>query len=249
MTTVETPRPVQLLAAVATLAGCLASPPDSVDAPGGDAGGAQGDAGPAGRQIVPSGTASSSESIGGEGGDPYSTLCPDGRLVTGLGGSENGAGMAILYALCGALQITESGDVELVDTVEGEMIVGDPESDRLDPVECSAGLVAVGYGGSKNGNEVVAHLQLDCAPIVWDGNAATVGDPAELTGELGTPEPSGLGNGTCGSGRAAAGLAGGSGLLIDRFQLECFTIEAKQAEEAGLTPAPGRRTSRSCPSP
>lgn len=213
------------------LAGCLSAPPQAGEVPDGDGASdvdstASGDA--MVRDLVPSGATARSEPIGGIGGDPYEAPCPDDRLVTGLDASENGAGMTAVIARCGRFQIGPDDVVHLIDTIDGDAIEGDPDSTPLDAVECTPGLIAVGYQGTANFNDVVSQLQLLCAPILWDGQTAVAGDGVELTAGLGT-EDEPAGSGACDSGEAAAGIAGRFGLLIDQFQLDCSALEVRPA--------------------
>ncbi len=137
--------------------------------------------------------------MGGPGGDVYDELCPDGRFVIGLRGSED----------------------------DGAPIVADSGTE-LAPIRCSEGLVAVGYHGSENGNELVSHLQLSCARLDWE-EVAVVRVPSETTGELGSPDDFATADGLCDGGMVAGGIAGRSGLSIDAFALDCFAVEARPA--------------------
>jgi len=235
--------------AAAALSGCLAAPPDGLPSAGAaDAGASGGDASTA-LDLVVSGSASITAEVGGPGGDDYDELCPEGRFVTGLDGTNNGAGMASVQAICSRFQLGPApGKITQVDQVKGAAVVGDPGEIDLELVTCSDGLVVVGFHGSENGNEVVSHLQLSCAPLDWDG-AAVVREPSEMTAELGSPDEFATADGLCDGGMVAGGISGRFGLLIDAFALDCFAVEAMAAEQAGLTPGPCGRTSRSCPSP
>ncbi len=215
----------------AALAGCLGSPPNGLPDPGtGDGAadaGASADASPT-FDLAPSGTPTSTELFGGPGGGAYGAFCPGDRFVIGLAGAYDGFGLSTVQAICGHFQVV--GDsVILVDSVDGEEIVGNTDGGVLEPIACSDGLVAVGFEASENDNEVISHLQLSCAPLTWDG-VAVVRDPSELTPELGPPDAFATGSVACDAGMAAGGISGNSGLLIDAFQLDCFSVGASPAE-------------------
>jgi hypothetical protein len=217
--------------AAAGLAGCLGVPPDAPPLSRGDAGDAASgpDASAAGVDLIPGGTPSTTDALGGTGGGGYTAFCPDDRFVTGLAASANGFGIASVQAICSRFQLAPSGEVALVDSVDGDAIVGDPDATALAPISCSAGLVVVSFEGSENGNEVVSHLQLACAPMNWDG-VAVVRDATELTDEIGSPDDYATGGGACPTGMAAGGISGRYGILIDAFRLECFEVVARAAE-------------------
>jgi len=208
----------------AALAGCLASPPDSLPSPddGADAAIAI--------DLVVSGGSSPTGTVGGPGGDDYGVPCPDRRFVTGLDGTNNGAGMTSVQAICSRFQLgLASDEITHVDDVDGAPVIGDTDATDLAPIRCSTGLVAVGFHGSENDNELVSHLQLSCAQLVWDG-AAVVLSPSELTAELGSPDDFATSDGLCAEGTVAGGIAGRVGLLIDAFRLDCFEVVARAAE-------------------
>lgn len=222
------------VAAVIGLSGCLSAPPgdallsvdaapEEVDAAG------ESDASPA-IDLLPAGLPSSTATLGDtEGGSPYDLLCPPGRFITGLDAAESGVGLTQLRATCSRLQIGAGGQTEVIDSVYTAAVGTDTDAEALEPVDCSPGLIAVGFTGSLNGNDLVAHLELDCAPVEWAPGPVTA-EPSETTAPLGVRDSFASGSGMCDAGRAAGGIAGQSGLLVDSFRLQCFELEARSAE-------------------
>ncbi len=214
--------------AAAALAGCLDAPPGSL--PGPDSPVIDDADAAVALDLVASGTPSSTTEVGGPGGGDYDEPCPDGRFLTGLDATNNGAGMTSVQAICSRFQLGPApGEITEVDHVDGAPVVGDPDGYGLEPITCSEGLVVIGFHGSENGNEVVSHLELTCAPFAWDG-VAVIREPTEMTGELGSPDSFKTADGLCGGGMIAGGISGRFGLLVDAFALDCFDVEAMAAE-------------------
>jgi len=216
------------------LTGCLSAPSEGGPAPAdGDAAGvdasSDGDVAPATVDLLPTGLPSTTALLGDQdGGSTYDLLCPPGRFVTGLDSAGSIFGLARLRATCSRLQIAVDGQTEVLDSVYTAPVGEDADAEAIEPVDCSPGLIAVGYDGSLSENDVVTHLALNCAPVEW-APGPVMAEPSEATPELGQPDGFATGSGMCDPGWAAGGIAGQSGLLIDSFQLQCFQLEARPA--------------------
>ena len=220
-------------AAAIGLTGCLSAPPGdaavSVDAGPGDDAAGEDDPGPA-LDLFPAGLPSSTATLGdSEGGGLYELLCPPGRFITGLDAEDSGAGLAQLRATCSRLRLGSGGDTEVIDSVYTQAVGTDTDVEQLEPIDCSPGLIAVAFEGSLNDQDLVAHLDLHCAAVEWT-SGPVMAESSETSPSLGLPDIFATGSGMCPPGRAAGGISGRSGLMVDAFRLRCFELEARPAE-------------------
>ena len=195
----------------------------SADAASKDVVGADGGT-PVAQLVTPVGSATTVGELGGDGGSPFSAECADGRVVTGLDAEDNDFGLCRLRAACSHLVLRDGG-VEVVDPAVTQMFGNESSYYDIDPVSCPAGSVLVTFDGSES-DGLVQHLRLWCAPVLWDGSDLSLGTAVEVPGDLGSPSGGGSGDGACPAGQLAAGIAGRSGTILDRFELRCYQVTA-----------------------
>jgi hypothetical protein len=232
----------RLLALVATAAcsfdpsgkGGGAGVPDAGSTPGaagdaasggiGGAGGADGAVAVA-QQLTPFGPASTVGDLGGDGGSAFTAECADGRVVTGLDAEDNDFGLCRLRAVCSHL-ILGDGGVQVVDEDPTPMFGNETSYYDIDPVDCPTGSVLAAFDGTESGDGLVQNLRLWCAPVRWDGAAVSLGVAAPVANDIGSASGGSFGAGVCPPGQLAAGIAGRSGTILDRFELRCYQVTA-----------------------
>ncbi len=192
-------------------------------ASGGVVGGADGAAALA-QLVTPFGPATTVGDLGGDGGSQFTAECADGRVITGLDAEDNDFGLCRLRAVCSHLVLRDGG-VDVVDPAATATFGNESSYYDIDPVDCPAGSVLVAFDGSER-DGLVQHLRLWCAPVQWDGAGVSLGTAVEVPGNLGSPSSSGTGEGACPAGQVAAGIAGRSGTILDRFQMRCYQVTA-----------------------
>jgi hypothetical protein len=173
------------------------------------------------RVLSASGLATTVGDLGGEGGDEFSADCGPRHLVTGLDAEDNDGGLCRLRASCGEI-VVDGDSVEVVSVMQTPQFGNEASYYDIDPVDCPAGSVVVGYFGSESEDNMVHSVHLMCSTVEWDGNTLSLGEPQATDRTLGSPSGGGLGTGACPPDQVAAGIEGRAGTLIDRFQLRCY---------------------------
>jgi len=160
---------------------------------------------------------SSTATVGGAGGTPFSAGCAPGQVLAGIGGRA-GSLIDRIGALCVALD--EQGRwIGAPIPADGSFggSGGTAFTRSCAPDSAVTGLRIHAAGGSVGG------LELACTPA--SGSMATQGDAARLprAGDA-YPEPVSV---TCADGSAATGLVGAAGALVDRIGLHCLETAAR----------------------
>ncbi len=166
--------------------------------------------------------------LGGDGGDPYTDICPTGEAVVGFHGETlpDDAGLIVvvaqIQASCGKLAVDPSGAVTVAPIAmlpEHGMYTGPSWADL-----CGANQVVVGFSGRSG--QYVDDLSFECAHWV----VSNVGGSAVLTIDGTSTLPPAGGDGgsafpavSCPPGEMAVGTALRSGFWLDAFSLVCGT--------------------------
>lgn len=197
-------------------AGSIGADPDGASGGGGD--------GAAIAEVVtPYGPPTTVGDLGGNGGSSFVADCGAGHVITGLDAEDNDFGLCRLRAVCSRVLLRGSV-VEVLDQVATQTFGNEGSYYDIEPVDCPVGSALVAFEGSESDDGLVHHLRLSCAPIQANGGSVSLGAPAEVPDNLGSPSIDGSGAGACPTDQLAAGIAGRSGTILDRFELRCYQV-------------------------